>query len=208
MKTLATACVLVSALLLAAPDSGQAFTVSSFNPAVVYSGTSPAEQAALDTAVGVSGYVIEDFEDAVLAPGLSMSPAPALGSTYTGSIWDGVSYTVHGTYAPGILFTFAGGAASVGFGIGDVDVEQVHLYVNDMDMGAINALPNFTKLGDNVRDVYIRVDAGVSESISTIRIQRDATDFNDGVFIDHLAFTAEPVANESETWGAVKSMYR
>ena len=66
-------------------------------------------------------------------------------------------------------------------------------FVNGMDMGSINALPNWRKVGDNWRDVYIRIDAGPSEMITSIAIARDPSGFNDGVFLDHLAFSPVPV---------------
>jgi uncharacterized protein YjbI with pentapeptide repeats len=169
--------------------------ITSFNPSVVFSGTSPAQEAALDVAVGVTGYTIEDFEDLTLVPGLTVTGG-AFGlnsqSAFPNAIWDGANYFVNQVpTGNGLTFSVAGGTSSFGIGMGDIDVADIHLFVNDEDFGSIMDLPNFVKLGDNVRDVYVRIDAAPGETINSVRIEQVAAGFNDGIFFDHVAFSSD-----------------
>jgi uncharacterized protein YjbI with pentapeptide repeats len=169
------------------------FTVTSFDPTVVFSGTSPAQQAALDAAVGITGYTIEDFEDLSFVPGLTVSGGvfgQSLNSAWPDAVWDGSStYLDQALTGSGVVFSIAGGTSSFGIGLGDIDVADVNLFVNGQDLGSIMALPNWRKLGDNVRDVYLRVDAAPGEIITSVRIEQGtASTFNDGIFFDHVAF--------------------
>ncbi|MEL7312954.1 MAG: hypothetical protein AAFN07_15670, partial [Pseudomonadota bacterium] len=173
------------------------FIVNSFDPSIVYSGTSPAQQDALNAAVGVTGYTIEDFEDTTLVPGLTITGGAFglnIASAFPNALWDGVSYYVDQVLTGGgVQFNVAGGTNSFGIGLGDIDISNVNLIVNGDDLGAIVDLPNFRKLGDNFRDVYIRVDAPPGEPITTVLIQQQpGSTFSDGVFFDHVAF--EPAA--------------
>ncbi|MFK7888316.1 MAG: LamG-like jellyroll fold domain-containing protein [Gammaproteobacteria bacterium] len=167
------------------------FTVTSFDPSVVFSGTGPAEQAALDAAVGITGYTIEDFEDLTLIPGLTTAGGAFglnIAGTFTGALWDGANYYVDQVLTGGgVTFNVAGGTSSFGIGLGDIDIPTVNLFVNGEDLGAIRDLPNWVKLGDNVRDVYIRIDAAEGESITSVDVRQLTGTFSDGVFFDHLA---------------------
>ena len=51
------------ALITFSPRSADCFTVAGFDPVVVFSGTGAPEQDAMNAAVGVTGFAIEDFED-------------------------------------------------------------------------------------------------------------------------------------------------
>ena len=173
------------------------FIVTSFDPSVVFSGTSPAQQAALNAAVGVTNYIIEDFEDLTLIPGLTTSGGVFglnIASVFPGAIWDESSYYVDQVLTGGgVTFTVAAGTNSFGIGLGDIDISDVNLFVNGEDLGSIRDLPNWRKLGDNVRDVYIRIDAAPGESITSVQIkQGNNSTFSDGVFFDHVAFDAPP----------------
>jgi len=180
------------AALLVSSQPAHGFTISSFAPSVVFSGTGPADLASLDAAVGITGFVIEDFEDISLVAGLTVSGPFAFTpqSTFANAVWDGTSYYVDQTNPVGLTLDVAGGALSFGLGVGDVDANATHLYVNDLDFGSINALPNWEKLGDNVRDVYIRIDAGIGETITSVRIENLVS--GDGVFVDRVAFNPVP----------------
>ncbi len=173
-------------------DVSVAPTVTSFDPSVVFSGTSPAQEAALNAAIGVTGYIIEDFEDLTLVPGLSVTGGEfGLNSqaTFSNAVWDGTSYYVDQVdVGNGLTFSVAGGTSSFGIGMGDIDVSAVRLFVNEQDFGPIMDLPNWVKLGDNVRDVYVRIDAAPGESINSVRIHQVSGGFNDGIFFDHVAF--------------------
>ncbi len=88
------------------------------------------------------------------------------------------------------VFTVAGGAAS--FGIGVVDIESdVALFVNNVDFGLVRDLPNYNRYADNTREIYIRIDAGVSESITSVRFTNVGVFMPEDVLFDHLAIQTE-----------------
>lgn len=185
-----------------------AATLSSFNPDSVFSGTSPAAQAQLDAAVGVTGYLIDDFEHADLIPPLAIeeggNPAsstigpPNVDDSYPGGVWDGVRAFVGNVNCSlgDTVFHFQPGVASLGLGIGDVE-SDVELLIDGVSFGLVRSLPNFKQTGNSPnqpRQVYIRVDADPGDPpISEVRLTQIGGCGGDAIFYDHLAISAEAV---------------
>ena len=184
---------LTAAEVLALYASAPPFIISSFDPSEVFTGTSPAQQAALNAAVGVTGHIVEDFEDLTLVSGLTITGGEFglnIQSGLPNAIWDGTGFFVNQVDdGNGLDFTVTGGTTSFGIGMGDIDAAGVHLFVNGEDYGSIMNFANWVKLGDNVRDVFVRVDAAPGETINTVRIEQISGSFNDGIFFDHVTFS-------------------
>lgn len=174
-----------------------AYSIHSFDPQVVYSGNSAAQLAALDAAVGTTGYAIESFEGVALQPGLSQlnGSHPISGNFQT---WDGSAALRHLGTDPTLQFDFSFDLVS--FGIGIIDLESdVRVVVNDtVDLGLIRDLPNFTHTSGGNRDVYIRIDQEVGD-IAITQIRFESLDgLNDTVYYDRMAFqTASAVSAPS-----------
>ncbi len=170
-----------------------AFTINSFDPTVVFYSTNPSDVASMDTAIGVTGFTIEDFEDANLIPGLTLAYDGLPESNFiltsdldNRALWDGSkSLLTVMNLGTNNTFRIAGGALSFGIGVGDVETSYLRLYVNDIDFGRVSALLNYNRTVDDSREVYIRIDAGANELIQTVRFS--GTNVGDGIFYDHAA---------------------
>jgi hypothetical protein len=176
-----------------------------------------------DATLGVTGQVIEDFEDLILASGLlvgwntaagNVTPAATLPFTFNpftddpfgtafqqggGGAWDGTrgllntrtnqSYTYADVANWGdILLEFTTPVTSVGFSLQQNEYD-VGLFINGTNMGTLQTLTGLTPDGN--RYGYIRIDA-VSGTISSLHLINGKSIFNDGIMIDHLAFSPVP----------------
>ncbi len=81
MKAKAIAILTAAVLMGVLSKPALSLTLTTFDSQVVFSGTSPSQLAALDAAVGITGFAIEDFEDLTLIPGLTVSPLTFAGYT-------------------------------------------------------------------------------------------------------------------------------
>lgn len=120
-------------LCIATIQSASAYTLTFF-PANAFS----TDTAQMDSALGVSGYAIEDFEDTTLITGLSIGYTFPNNSTTTltslpqllsdAAHWDGTHIAINdpafnppfnavGYYAPLTTFNYAPGASSIGIGL-------------------------------------------------------------------------------------------
>ena len=198
---------IVLALALFAAYPAHSFVVTAFDP-----GTWPRT----DGDLGVSGFIIEDFEDVDLAPGLlvqisdgtdNYGPTNRLAAAFdpnvddpngalafTSGLWDGSRLLLNRrTPPPAGYLDFAWGDASFLFPAG---ATSVGFSVQNMELSA-ELFVNGVSLGTlnsrlpttGDRNGYLRVDAGTNEVIYSIRIANSASGSNgDGLAFDHLAF--------------------
>lgn len=153
MKKLGTLQVLVPALMLSSVAHAgivmHAFAPSAYNP----------DTAAMDAALGIAGYHVENFEDTTLIDGLSYTLSNPDGGTFTSlpavydtashsatvnNQWDGShillgnefnSITNEGARANNVVFTFAGGARSFGVGLSNFQsLDALDFAVTDHDL--------------------------------------------------------------------------
>ncbi|MFC1824010.1 PEP-CTERM sorting domain-containing protein [Thermodesulfobacteriota bacterium] len=172
-----------------------AYQIHTFTPSAVYNTTVPGGTD--DVAVGVAGYIIEDFEDnALISQVVSVDADTFNGSEHVANHeWDGTNIfrlqfndgsPSQQNYAE---FTFSPGFYSVGFGI--ADVESDILLINGTNFGLIRNLPNWV-YHNNARELYIRVDAEAGDGpITSLRLEA-TTGVYDNVGFDHLAL-GQPV---------------
>ncbi|MCR4412358.1 MAG: hypothetical protein NUV77_08035 [Thermoguttaceae bacterium] len=192
------------------------FTVSLYAPSVYQANTS-----AMDAVLGVTGYVIEDFEDKTLVAGLSYSITPISGSAQVFSSlpktyaapdfsWDQTNVLVsHPQNAfveygvESITFTIAGGATSFGVGLANFQslgspsypITDHYIIVNGQSLGKLDAFDNWTKSW--YRNGYLRIDAYGGDVISTVRFENIAPygpygQYGDLMVFDHLALKPVP----------------
>ena len=182
--------ILMSILFVSA--GAFAITIETFDPSVVFYGTSQSNVQTMDELLKLNGYTIEDFEDTTLIEGLtivydSLSEANSVlaGDLDSRAVWDG-SKSLLTTMNSGTdnIFKIAQGASSFGIGVGDIESSSLRLYVNDIDFGKVSDLINYNRTDDNSREIYIRIDAGPGEIIEEIRFSGLSS--TDGIFYDHI----------------------
>lgn len=211
MPSLRTFVLVGSALAVTAPASAQyAITVT---PAAFW--------GASDAVLGVSGYVIEDFEDSVLAPGLrggwlteagDVVPAPTIpftfapvtedpnGDAFDLGVWDGSRALVNTRTNQSYVYSDVANW-------GDIVLEFTtpvtsvgfSLQQNEFDVGlfvngaSIGSVLSRTGISpDGQRYAYIRIDAAPGGEITTLRLANGRSSFYDGFVIDHVAFAPVP----------------
>lgn len=182
---------LVVSLACAAPSSAAVITVfpgTDFN----------SNEATMNATLGITGFTIEDFEDATLLPGLTFTAGGStivtvpLSSTLA---WDGSN--VLSAYFPNgnteVTFNFDS-SSSFGIGISDeegwrngagVTAGDFLVSVNSGAEVNLHTFSNYLQV-DNSRNAYIRIDAdGSDPTITSVRFRSAA--LNDGIQYDHLA---------------------
>jgi hypothetical protein len=169
-----------------------ALTVTVRSPLVYSSNT-----AAMETALGIAGKTIEDFEDTTLISGLGIdytlpggtTSISALPQVYTpgacGFTWGGVRALVNtpqnncwdatGQANIASLVTFHVGSASF-FGIGLSNFQpglvDHGLLVNGVQVGVLESYANFALYNQSVgRNGYLIIQAGAGESIQSVGFQ-------------------------------------
>jgi hypothetical protein len=188
------------------------FTVTGFNSG---------QWGASDATLGVSGYVIEDFEDTTLASGLligwdtpagSVTPAGTIpftfnpptqdphGDAFDLGVWDGSNTLVNTRTNQTYTYTAASnwGDTLISFTSPATSVGfSLQQNENDVEVyingSSIGFLQSLTGIAPNGgRYGYIRIDGLSGATISTLRLANYRSTYNDGWVIDHLAFTAVP----------------
>ncbi len=193
--------IIVAMVLVGQTGSWQAkaFILTSFDPQAVYTGNSAPQLLALDTAVGITGHTIENFEDASLIPNLSVTGANfAFPHPSTGEAWDGTNLGINTIGAPTVQFDFATGLSSFGIGVADVETD-VRIIVNgSVDFGFIRDLANYNRVQDNSREVYIRIDKELADAAITQIQFISESGSSDGVGYDRLALLEDSPGPISE----------
>lgn len=177
--------------------STQAFTILGYSPS-----NYNANVATMNSNLGIdSSYIIEDFEDGTLIPGLSIqysngSTTPLFNGSwvYGTYLWDGsrvFSAYENGGY-PDPTFSFATGVAAFGIGISNAYLSSTsyptYLRINGTSYGTIGAISGYTSADDG-RNIYIRVVADAGEVINSIKFDMAPGDY---ISYDHLAVRLVP----------------
>ncbi len=187
-------------LALTICSQGQAYTISSFGESN-FQGISPSQLAAFDAIVGVTGYLIEDFEDSTPVEGFTFQTGShanlgaSVRSDFPEAIWDG-QFVGNDNVALGpIVMGYAPGTSSIGFGLGDVE-SVVSIVVNGSTLiSDLRNLPNYQRVRDNAREVYVRIDAEIGDAaITEVSFVGSTGDF---VFVDRVALNTTGVPEPS-----------
>lgn len=172
--------------------SAQAFTILGYSPSNYNDNV-----ATMNANLGInSSYVIEDFEDNTLIPGLTIqysngSTTPLFNASwaYGTYLWDGArvfSAYQDGGY-PDPTFNFATGITGFGIGISNAYLSSTsyptYIYINGVNYGTIGSIAGYVS-ADNGRNIYIRVVAGSGEVINSVKFDMAAGDY---LSYDHLA---------------------
>lgn len=207
--------ILPALALVCALPAGAALTTTTFDGSV---------WPRTDAAIGVTGFVIESFEDLTLAPGLRIglvssplsSTLPAAfnpatddsaGNVFLGGVWDGSNVLLNqaandvpacgyncGGWG-GILIEIAAGTTGIGFSVQQLD-GSLSLFAN----GSATAFATLN-LGaaGSFRNGYVRIDATGGDTIETLLLRSAIA--GDGYTIDYLAFApnVDPVPEPRTT---------
>lgn len=205
---------LLAALPLLAPSAGgQAIvTITAFGAG---------QWGASDATLGITGYVIEDFEDNSLAAGFKVGwetpagnvvPGVAIpftfdpvqqdpnGTAFHLGVWDGSRVLVNTRTNQSYVYNAVANWGDIVL-MFTTPVSSVgfSLQQNDFDVGlsvngtSVGGLQSLTGLTpDGGRYGYIRIDATAGNTISTIQLANGRFGFNDGFVLDRLAFAPVP----------------
>jgi formylglycine-generating enzyme required for sulfatase activity len=193
--------VLLSALLAlvvlsaAFSAAAHAVTITRFSPAVYDTNT-----VTMDAALGVTGYQIEDFEDATLdaIPGLTITDVDTGGTldlsqpVSAAFPWDGdAAMSYEGMGAPVVTIAFDD-VNSVGFGLSGYEfgthLIRVHTALpSSFDIAAVLSPGTI----GNARNTYIRVDRELGDP-AIVGLSLLSPSHNEGLYLDHLAVQAVP----------------
>ncbi len=185
----------------------EAYVISGFGPS-----SYTADTVAMDTALRVSGYVIEDFEDADLVPRLSveythtglgpMTSLPGLLDSdpvffrrdFPGHAWDGshIMYTVQpADTVSALVVRVSGGARSFGIALSDYHPDTQLWAINGQVVGTVGQIANFFAT-DTGRNGYLRLDISPGDApIESVTFFHAA--FGESLEYDHIAFLPEPI---------------
>ena len=188
--------IVMAVITVMAVQSVEAVTTTLFAGSTFDSDT-----AAMDAALGITGFNIEDFEDVNLLPDLTVEttapnsgPLNILPRTYTdgsagfsNNAWDGTNALVNTStneiwFGPGgdlqhliaqrTTFHLSNGASSFGIGLGNFQEVLDHaVFVNGIEV--ISVLDNEINFtsGVNLRNGYLRIDAGPGETIFSVAFE-------------------------------------
>ncbi len=187
--------LLVAVLLMAPLTSAHAYSITAFGYNAYNSDT-----ATMDAAFGIAGLVIEDFEDNVFIPGLSISTGYL--STDGNANWDGSGIWRNSVPVDGgrdIDFAVSSGASKFGVGLGQFEYfiygTEVDVYVNNTLLTSNIYYQNGYSgwYGESYRNMYIVVEAEAGEVINNVTLGMTSTYGNyDGVTFDHVAIDPVP----------------
>jgi len=196
MKRIMAMVFVGAAILLMLPQASIAFTVTVFGP-----DSYDTDEAIMDATLGVTGYQIENFEDASLIDNLIISadnPTFEFPITFSNYLqfrtWDG-SYVLRTRGNPGnetgdLIFSVTGGTTSFGFGIANDETypNNTSIIINEIGDGIVLAsLTNYQELSD-FRNGYVLIEADTGDPlISSITITQNTPE---GLLLDHVAFSA------------------
>jgi len=197
-------------LIMSVASTASGFTITGFAPTVYDSNT-----AAMDAALGVTGHVVEDFEDLTFAPGLTIAYEthgifPHDFDTTSDANWDTTrNLKVYGGTTSivntGPRFSFAEGLSSFGIGIGNMTSTDWFIEVNattTLVTNIVGQVPNFDSIGN--RNVYLIIEPEAGETIDSVFIHR--TPGGDRIHLDHLTFEVavpEPATAQLLVWGLI-----
>jgi hypothetical protein len=182
--------LIVATLLVVAHTPACALTLTTY-PASSFS----SDTVAMDDALGITGYVIEDFEDSILVDGLSVTGSYWNAQWASSGQWDGTR-VLKSWSTNNVTFNIASGATSFGVGLGQFEPYSysTNLYVSvngeSTDFGNILTDPNCDPSGPPYRNMYIKIDVGPGEIIDAVGF--DIGGSVDMVYFDHLAFQPVP----------------
>ena len=157
--------------------SVQAYTIYSFTPESSYSSNIDT----LNSNVGTTGYLIENFQDSTFIAGLTVQGSTGFIDRPNGC-WNGTQILYGSTDT---IFQYSEGTRSFGIGVGDIE-SDIRLKVNGVDYGLIRSLANYNRTLDDAREVYIRIDANIGEDLIT-SVTFDAPGSGDWAYFDHVA---------------------
>ena len=189
------------------PSPSRAYIITGFPPSI-FLGFDPISQAAMDATLSITGFTIERFEDKALIPGLTigfagMAPVstfPIGGGDQPQTpnpgdetvLWDGQSLFSPNFSQGDITFFLNPGVETFGVGISDLDTElggrETKLFVNGIDFGLVQDIPNYTRVTDTFRELYLRIDAEPGDlPITEVLFDLVGPPINEAIGFDHLA---------------------
>jgi len=187
MKFSRTKILLLSWLLSLSYSTAWAYTITTFSDA-----SHAPSSAVLNANLGVTGYVIEDFEDTTFVPGFSLLflgfSVLDFSSSAASETWDGTrsfSFTTDSSISSTEFSFLPQGVSSFGIGLIDMD------FVQEVEVNGSVLLPDITTDAsyDSIgRNIYIRIDQDAADSAITSVILRETTAAANAYFFDHLAF--------------------
>jgi hypothetical protein len=200
--------------------AANATVLTTFGPSVYNS-----NPAVMDANLGVTGMVIEDFEDPALVPGLTVEfknpdagPTGTLAGNFTfGSAWDGTKLLINrpdqalGTSYADVVFHVAGGTPRFGVALSDFQsqLNETELFINGASVGLVSALPNYVNgggPGPEGRNLYLRIDGDANVPlINTVEFRMRAR--TDALLFDHVAIP-EPAATALLAGGLADGVVR
>ena len=177
---------------LAVGPTASAYTITSFAPSAY-----DPDESVMNTTLGITGYLTEDFEDGTLLPDLSISSTgatPALG-TPSGVPWDGSKVLEFSASGTSLTFSIAGGATSVGIGIMNHDISGHTLKINGVGSPIdYMAFPEFDNSTSN-RNLYLKIDVELGDALISSLVFN--TPNVESVEFDHLAYSTAAVPEPS-----------
>lgn len=195
-----------------------AFLSENAAPRYVVTPFSPQVWPRSDAELGIAGYVLEDFEDTSLAPGLRISVNTPAGSYSLATNLPAVFNPTNDTFG----IAFRNGVWDGARGLLNTRDNQSHVYTQEPNWGdvTLHFMPPVRSVGFSMEDLeyssthltvnglslgilgvnilapngpfqrqgYLRIDAPPGETISTVELNNTP---GDGWFIDHLAFSTD-----------------
>ena len=206
--------------LFAVPSVNATIVVTSFDPTIFQP-----DIAAMDAALGLAGFTVEDFEDVNLSPGLSISlqnrdvgpfttlpgvfnPATDPDAGLANSAWDGDSVLLNHVAndwpqvfgsdkaSQEVVFHLTGGIKQVGLGLSHFQtVNGAHTLL--VNGSSVGDISVLSGYSDGLdRNLYVRVAATGADQITTVSIQT-AMENADGIMFDHVAFSVTAIPEDS-----------
>jgi len=183
-------------LTIGLTSSISAYTINHWGPSA-YIGGSAAELATMETNLGISGAVIEDFDDLNLVPGLTVSGPIYGGSNIYGNSWGDPSsnaFIIWPTATESGTINISPGVEKIGIGFGyceyyNTTFSNVIIINNDysIDLTSTN-FPNFN-FAVSVRNGYITIKSDEGDPlITSVRFHSTAPIGNsDAYSLDYIA---------------------
>lgn len=213
-----------------------AFGAQSAFAGITFSGYSPSNWNATDTALGFNCPIIESFEAVQLVPGLSVSWIAGVGTIgpvttipkifvpssedplFSPGVWGGKCALLSGygnisqPYADStkwgnVEFNIAGGTTDFGVAIQQMDVANT-VSVNGVNYGSIATLSGGTFSLTGGRNGFLKIVGTAGTKINTVRFVNVG---GDGFCFDHMIFSGTPVATVTgyplAIWGGSDTLF-
>ncbi|NIR27767.1 MAG: hypothetical protein GWN84_00180 [Gammaproteobacteria bacterium] len=154
------------------------------------------DTATMDIGLGVSGFIIEDFEDADFVNGLTINPMGSWFIHQNPYYWDGADgsedgfvATFAGSVGATLVFDIPGGASSFGIGFSSASLPNTISINGGPAIGLANPPFVLDAIG---RNGYVRVDAEPEDAaITSIAVtihHPDNPTTGEAIRVDHVAF--------------------